>query len=393
MTAITRRAALVAGAATLAIPALAFGAATDKRLVVIVLRGGMDGLAAVAPVGDPAYVGARRELALRETLALDGTFALHPRFANVHAMYRAGEATIVHATSTPYRERSHFDAQNMLETGALRPYARDTGWLNVALGGLNADAKAGRRELGLAIAQQAPLVLRGDASVATWSPSPLPDANADTVSRLMALYGRRDPALAGALQSAVAANAIAMDASGAGMAGRGGYRALEPLAKAAAGFLKRPDGPVAAVLEMSGWDTHANQGGEAGQLANSFTLLDTGLATLKTEMGPAWRNTIVIVMTEFGRTVSPNGNRGSDHGTASAAFLCGGGVAGGKVIADWPGLAGAQLYEGRDLKPTTDLRSVLKGALGDHLSVSGATLANAFPGSSVAPPLRSLVRA
>ncbi len=394
MSALTRRTALGAGLATgfatLAIPSLAFGVASQKRLVVIVLRGGMDGLAAVAPVGDPAYANVRGDLAMTraQTLPLNATFGLHPRLATLHAAYGAGECAIIHATSTPYRERSHFDAQNVLETGGARPYARDSGWLNAALGGLPANSKSGRRELGLAIAQQAPLILRGEASVTTWSPSPLPDANADTIARLMDLYRRSDPALATALESAIAANAVAMDAGG--MAGqRGGYRSIQPLAKAAAGFLKRPDGPVVAVIEMSGWDTHANQGAEAGQLANSFAGLDAGLAALKEELGATWRDTAVVIMTEFGRTAAPNGNRGCDHGTASAAFLVGGAVAGGKVIADWPGLGASQLHEGRDLRPTTDLRAVLKGVLADHMGVSGAA---AFPDSAGVAPMGGLMR-
>ncbi len=396
MSAFTRRAALGAGlatgVATLSIPSLAFGVASQKRLVVVVLRGGMDGIAAVAPIGDPAYRGVRGDLALAQTLPLTSTFGLHPRLTTLHEAYRAGECAIVHATSTAYRERSHFDAQNVLETGGARPYARDSGWLNVALGGLAADAKAGRRELGLAIAQQAPLILRGDASVATWSPSPLPDANADTIARLMDLYRRSDPALASALDSAVAANAVAMEAGGMAGGQRGGYRSVAPLTKAAAGFLKRPDGPVAAVLEMTGWDTHANQGADTGQLANSFAALDAGVASLKQELGPVWRDTAVVILTEFGRTAAPNGNRGCDHGTASAAFLLGGAVAGGRVIADWPGLAPGQLNEGRDLRPTTDLRAVLKGVLGDHLGVSGAALANAFPQSASVGAMHGLVR-
>lgn len=396
---LTRRAAFAAGVATLAIPSLAFGVASAKRLVVVLLRGGMDGLAAAPPVGDPAYVGARGDLAIdrARALALDSAFALHPRLTNLHAGYGAGETVLVHAASTPYRDRSHFDAQNVLETGGARPYARDAGWLNIALAGLPADARAGRRELGLAVAQQAPLILRGQTSIATWSPSGLPEAAQDTVARLMDLYLHRDPALAGALQSAVAANDIAMESGGAGMGGASGgryaARALEPLVKAAAGFLKRPDGPVAAVLEMSGgWDTHANQGVEQGGLANNFALLDEGLGALKTEMGGAWRDTAVVVITEFGRTVAPNGNRGCDHGTGAAAFLYGGAIAGGRVLADWPGLAPAQLYQNRDLRPTTDIRAVLKGLLADHLSASSAALALAFPDSADAAPARGLVR-
>lgn len=384
---ITRRLVIGAGAATLALPAFAFGATTSKRLVVVVLRGGMDGLAAAPPVADPAYANARGVLAQdrTKTLPLDATFALHPRFENLHAMYRAGEVTIVHAASTPYRERSHFDAQNVLETGGAKPYARNAGWLNATLRALPADRTAGRQELGLALAQQTPLILRGDAAVATWSPSPLPDANADTIARLMDLYGRRDAALAGALQSAIAANSVAMDG---GM--RGGGRAIAPLAKAAAQFLKQPQGPVAAVIEMGGWDTHANQGAEGGQLANTFGLLDQGLGTLKTELGETWRDTVVVVLTEFGRTVAANGNRGTDHGTASCAFLLGGGLRGGRVIADWPGLAQSQLHEGRDLRATLDLRGVLKGVVRDHLGVSDA---GAFPDSAAVRPLDDLLRA
>ena len=389
---LTRRlalgAGLVTGLATLAIPSLAFGLASQKRLVVIVLRGGMDGIAAVAPIGDPAYRGLRGDLALTQTLPLDSMFGLHPRLTALHAAYGAGELAVIHATSTPYRDRSHFDAQNVLETGGARPYARDSGWLNAALGGLPVGLTSGRRELGLAIAQQAPLILRGDASVTTWSPSPLPEANQDTIDRLMDLYRRSDPALAAALDSAIAANGVAMEAGAMGT-GRAGYRSIAPLTKAAAGFLKRPDGPVAAVIEMTGWDTHANQGGETGQLASSFAALDSGIAALKTELGPVWRDTVVVIMTEFGRTAAPNGNRGCDHGTASTAFLVGGAVAGGKVIADWPGLAPGQLHEGRDLRATTDLRAVLKGVLGDHLGVTSTT---AFPESADAAPLQGLVR-
>ncbi|MDX2235902.1 MAG: DUF1501 domain-containing protein [Hyphomonadaceae bacterium] len=389
---LTRRSAMAAGLATLAFPAAAFAADSAKRLVVIVLRGGMDGLGAVVPVGDPAYVAARGPLAMDagDLLPLDATFRLHPRLATLHALYGAGDLLVAHAVATPYRERSHFDAQNMLETGGARPYARDSGWLNAALGALGGAAKGGRRELGLAIAAQAPLLLRGTASVATWSPSPMPDADADTLARLMDLYAARDPALAGALDSAITANAIAADAGGMTGGMRGGGRALAPLAKAAAGFLRRPDGPVAAVIEMSGWDTHANQGTAAGALANSLALLDGGVAALKADLGPVWADTVMVIATEFGRTVSPNGNRGTDHGTASALFLAGGAVAGGRVVADWPGLAPGQRHEGRDLRATTDVRAVLKGVLADHLGASGTTI---FPDSTGVAAMGGLIRA
>lgn len=380
------------GAAALTIPSFAFGQsrATDKRLLVVILRGGMDGLSAVAPIGDPAYAGAREHLAIERNvgLALDDTFALHPNLPKFHALYRAGELLPIHACATGYRERSHFDAQNVLETGGARPFARSEGWLNKALGAL----PRSRPEMGIALSAQAPLILRGPTPMATWSPSALPDVENDTVARLMALYQARDPALAHALQSAMAANQVAME-SGADDMSRGGPRAIAPIAQVAGRFLKDENGPIAAVLEVGGWDTHANQGLEQGALARGLLSLDNGLDAFKAEMSAEWANTVVIIATEFGRTVAPNGAGGTDHGTAAAAFLAGGAVRGGRVLADWPGLGRQALHEGRDLRPTSDLRGVIKGVLADHLRVSSAALErDAFPDSADARPVQGLLR-
>ena len=374
-----------AGAAALSFPVFAFGQAqaTDKRLLVIILRGGMDGLSAVPVIGDPTYASLRGRLAVQRSgqgaaLSLDNTFALHPSLPKMHALYRAGELLPIHACATAYRERSHFDAQNVLETGAAAPFARTEGWLNTALGAL----PRARPEMGMALSAQAPLILRGATPVATWSPSGLPDVNTDTMSRLLALYDARDPALANALESAMSANLVAMESGADDMNGRGG-RNIVPMAQIAARFLKDENGPVAAVMETTGWDTHANQGVEQGALARNLTQLDNGLDAFKTEMGAEWRNTVVIVATEFGRTAAPNGGGGTDHGTGAAAFLAGGAVNGGRVLADWPGLSSSALYEGRDLRATTDLRAVFKGVLADHLRISTAALdRDAFPDSS-----------
>lgn len=391
---ISRRLALGAGLAALTIPAVAFGATTRKRLAVVILRGGLDGLAAAPPVGDPAYAAVRGPLAFQrgETLPLDGTFALHPKLAGLKAAWDARELIVCHAVGTSYHERSHFDAQNVLETGAARPYARDSGWLNAALGALPAATSAGRREMGMALSQQAPLILRGPASVGVWSPSALPDADANTVGRILALYRKRDAALAASLESAMAANAIAAEAGSDMAGGKQGYRSITPIAKAAAGFLKQPDGPVAAVIEMTGWDSHANQGTDGGQLAGNLAALDAGLVSLKQELGPVWADTAVLVVTEFGRTAGANGNRGTDHGAGAAAFLVGGAVAGGRVLADWPGLAPAQLFEGRDLRITADIRGVMKGLLADHLGVARVALGEAFPDSAGVAPAGGLLR-
>jgi len=381
-----------AGAAALSFPVFAFGQgqATDKRLLVIILRGGLDGLSAMPAIGDPQYAPLRGRLAIERSnaLVLDDTFALHPNLQTMHALYRVGELLPVHACATGYRERSHFDAQNVLETGAARPFARTEGWLNKALGAL----PRSRPEMGMALSAQAPLILRGDTEVSTWSPSTLPDVDTDTMSRLLALYQASDPALAAALNSALSANTVAMDAGISDM-NAAGPRNLTPVAQIAARFLKEPNGPIAAVMDASGWDTHANQGLEQGPLARGLAGLDSGLDAFKTEMGPAWVNTAVLIVTEFGRTAAPNGAGGTDHGAGAAAFLAGGGVNGGRILADWPGLSRSALHEGRDLRPTTDLRSVFKGVLADHLRVSSTALdRDAFPDSSEILATRDLFR-
>lgn len=393
---LSRRRLLVGatGAAALCFPIFAFGQsqATNKRLLVVILRGGMDGLSALPPIGDPAYAGLRGRLAIPRSgdgaaLALDGAFGLHKNLPKLHRLYQAGELLPVHACATPYRERSHFDAQNVLETGAPAPFARSEGWLNKALGAL----PRSRPEMGLALSAQAPLILRGPTEVSTWSPSALPDVESDTMARLLSLYEARDLALAGALQSAMAANAVAMEAGADDMGG--GARSITPLAQIAARFLKDENGPIAAVMEMSGWDTHANQGLEQGPLARNLVALDNGVDAFKTEMGAAWADVVVVIATEFGRTAAPNGAMGTDHGTGMAAFLAGGALHGGRVLADWPGLGRSALHEGRDLRPTTDLRAVFKGVLADHLRVPSVALErDAFPDSASARPMQGLLR-
>ncbi|MGD9967899.1 MAG: DUF1501 domain-containing protein [Hyphomonadaceae bacterium] len=385
------------GAAALSIPSFALGQAqtTDKRLLAIILRGGMDGLAAMAPIGDPDYASARGRLAAERSgenavLPLDDTFALHPHLAKMHALYRAGELLPIHACATAYRDRSHFDGQNVLETGAARPFARGEGWLNKALGAL----PRSRPEMGVALSAQAPLILRGAAPVSTWSPSVLPDVDDDTIGRLLDLYQARDPALANALNAAMIANSVAADAGASGMNRRGARGQVSSMAQVAARFLNNDAGPIAAVMDVNGWDTHANQGPAQGALGRGLSALDDGLDAFKREMGPAWAHTVVIIATEFGRTVAPNGANGTDHGAGAAAFLAGGAVRGGRVLADWPGLQRSALHEGRDLRPTTDLRGVFKGVLADHFRVPDAALErDAFPDSGSARRIQDLLRA
>jgi uncharacterized protein (DUF1501 family) len=354
-------------------------------LVLAILRGGLDGLAAVAPYADAQYRGLRGALALGApgteggALDLDGTFGLHPALANLHSMYQAGEALVVHAAATPYRERSHFDAQNVLEAGGTTPSGSATGWLNRTLGVLDTDGAA---RGAIALADSVPLVLRGELAVTSWAPSRLPDADEDTLARVRRRYEAADPELAASLNAALDARALAGDAADARMGGRGG-QAVAPLASAAARFLGSADGPRIAVLDVGGWDTHANQGAAQGTLALRLRGLDTGLQLLKTELGTHWQSTSVLVVTEFGRTVAVNGTRGTDHGTAGCAFLVGGAVAGGRVLADWPGLTPRDLHEGRDLRATTDLRALFKAVLHERFGIAeGALARRVFPAAT-----------
>jgi uncharacterized protein (DUF1501 family) len=361
-----------------------------NRFVLVILRGGMDGLGAAPAIGDPDFAPARGPLAqyAAAPLRLDSTLALHPNLVELHAMVGRGEATVVHAVGLAYRERSHFDAQQVLESGGVRPYELSTGWLGRAL--------AGSGSKGIALSTAVPLALRGSASVDTWAPSALPDPSADLVARVERMYAN-DSALAAALDRAkrLHLDAAAMQDDGGGMPG-GGARpgAFPALAQRAAEFLSQPTGPQAAVLEIGGWDTHANQVNPNGPLANGLRQLDAGFAALRNGLlgGGAWNRTVVVAASEFGRTVAINGTLGTDHGTGGVAFVLGGAVRGG-VATDWPGLGRSQRYEGRDLKTTTDLRAVLKGVLGDHLKVASRSLdSDVFPGSEKIRPL-ALLRA
>ncbi|MDX1515424.1 MAG: DUF1501 domain-containing protein [Woeseiaceae bacterium] len=390
--------ALGLGTTVAALPAVSFAATPgDRRFVLVILRGAFDGLALAAPHGDRHYRALRGELALpppdasNGVLELDDLFGLHPSLRNLHDGFRSGEALVVHAVASPYRERSHFDGQDVLENGGADVGVLRDGWLNRALAPLGSRLGS---ERAIAMSQNTPLVLRGGQSVTSWAPSRLPQAEDSTLERLQDLYAD-DAFFATRLAQALTSQAIAAGDDGMRSDPRRGNEAalLKSTMQATARFLTAEDGPTIAVLEAGGWDTHANQGAVAGQLANRFADLDAALAELKRELGDAWQHTVVAVATEFGRTVRVNGTRGTDHGTATAAILAGGAVAGGRVIGDWPGLADRDLYQGRDLRPTTDLRSVWKAVLQQHIGLSASFIdRDVFPDSAAAPPLPNVIR-
>jgi len=390
------------------LPKLARAEGRDPRMLTIVLRGALDGLAAVAPVGDPDWVKLRGDKALvldgkTPALPLDDFFALNPAMPNLHRLYKAGQATIVHATATPYRERSHFDGQDVLESGLARPGRADSGWLNRALGGLQAEARVRRDGRAFAVGPVTPLVVRGPTPVLSWTPTRIQPASEDTMARLLDLYHHTDVELARVLEGrrdlamlAAAGDATVM-APTEGRTLPQGFPAqvrafFADAAGTAAKFLARDDGPRIGALAFNGWDTHVDEGADSGRLATLLGALDGALAAAEKNMGDVWRETVVTVVTEFGRTARINGTNGTDHGTGTVALLAGGALKGGRVIADWPGLKTANLYEGRDLAATTDLRAVLKGLLKDHLRVTDQALAaSVFPGSADVAAMNGLV--
>jgi len=390
-------------AASAALPSVLFAhAGGSSRLVVVILRGALDGLAAVPPYADPDYASLHRELAIAApggpggALALNNTFGLHPSLAFLHERYSAGELIVFNAVASPYRDRSHFDGQNVLENGLSKPVGSADGWLNRALLALPRRA-AGPGERAVAINLNVPLILRGEAPVVSKSPQVAPDVDEDLLTRLADLYSN-DDWFSARLSEAVQTDKMVDDAGALTMPKDAVRPAaadrVSAVAHMAASLMRNDGGPEVAVIEASGWDTHANQGGANGALAQRLAGLDKALRVLADELGPLWPQTAVLVVTEFGRTAAVNGTRGTDHGTGGCAFLAGGAVRGGRVIADWPGLKRAALLDNRDLRPTLDLRSVFKAVLGEHMHVDANTLAKrVFPDSSGARPLQGLIRA
>jgi len=384
------RALLGAAAITYAIPArLSFAAplnaiySSSQRLVVVMLRGALDGLAVVPATGDPAWADLRghAEAAARSqaltlsasgnnyvditahapVLPLDMTFAMHPALKTLHQWYLQKELLVVHAVASPYRERSHFDAQQLLESGGDRPFVQTTGWLGRAL------QNSGHTAMALTAAM--PLALRGADAATTWTPAGRATNHQDLMMRVAQMYGD-DVSLANAFSQAMGQQNMAMGAGeGPGLIG---------LAQQAGKFLSDPQGPRVAWLEAGGWDTHTQQEGRLGRLLPS---LDKALATLRNALGQHWANTSVLVMTEFGRSALFNGSGGTDHGTGGVAFLAGGGIAGGRVVADWPGLARGQLLEGRDLKPTMDIRRLIGPVVQRQFALSPSGVGRVLPGA------------
>jgi len=352
---------------------------TERRFVFVIQRGAADGLDLLRPVGDPGFAPLRGRLIGEEApgLKLDATFTLHPSLVEVGRMYGRGEALFVHAVASPYRDRSHFDGQNVLETGSTKPYAVRDGWMNRLVAMMPRSA-----EEAIAVTSTVPAALRGPVAVASYAPSALPAAADDLMTRVTALYDA-DQQLHAPWQAALEARGLAGGVAGA-------RQDPASLGRLAAGFLTKPDGPRIAMLETLGWDTHS---GQKARLANQLKNLDALIAALRDGLGTTWASTTVLVATEFGRTAAMNGTGGTDHGTGSAAMLVGGAVKGGRVIADWPGLTAADLYQERDLRPTTALDALVTGTVAEALLLDPQQLGRRLFGPTAAGrPLSGLIK-
>jgi uncharacterized protein (DUF1501 family) len=395
------KALLGAAALTFSLPArLSFAASSgdkansEQRLVVVLLRGALDGLAAVPATGDPAWADLRghSEAILRSQaqttaaaiginspnsqsssalLPLDSTFGFHPGLKALHQWYSQKELLVIHAVASPYRERSHFDAQQLLESGGDMPFSQSTGWLGRALqsSGLSA----------MALTASMPLALRGADTASTWTPKGHVSKDQDLVMRVAQMYGNDAP-LANAIGQAMGQMGMSMGADDA--------QGLTGLASQAGKFLANPNGPRVAWLEAGGWDTHTQQVGRLGRL---LPILDDSLAALRNSLGQHWSTTTVLVMTEFGRSAALNGSGGTDHGTGGVAFLAGGQIAGGRVLADWPGLSKGNLLDGRDLRPTLDIRSLIGPVAERQFGLNSVAMKKILPGAPEG--LRDLFRA
>ncbi|WP_256646584.1 DUF1501 domain-containing protein [Thermomonas paludicola] len=379
-----RRSFLGLGAGALAMAAipkfaLAASSASDTRFLLVLLRGGLDGLHALQPLGDPAFAALRGEFASARgqaaALRLNADFALHGSMTCSAGLFASGQLLPVVAVAPPYRHRSHFEAQDCVENGTTGT-SGTTGWLNRCVAAI----PGGK---GLALSAVMPLAMRGTGDVSTWSP-PLANGVDPILWQQLQLLYAADAALAPTFDSIDAG----MEGTSAGN-DKGDLRLPQAMA-AAATFMSAANGPRIGFVEDTGWDTH---GGELAVLDRKLAELDAGLQAFHEGAQPVWGRTVVAIVTEFGRTAAINGTGGTDHGTGGVAFLAGGAVNGGRIAGDWPGLGNAQLNEGRDLLATTDMRALFKGVLRDHLGIARDALAqHVFPESAALSPLAGLVR-
>ena len=327
-----------------------FALASQKklgRMCIIILEGGLDGIAAVPPIGDRNLPKLRKDLIIENELEINPFFGLHPSLKNFANMLHMNEATIIHAVNFPYNRRSHFEGQNIVESGILKPFSSETGWLGRAM---DLSEISGR-----ALSLDTPLLVRGKQKVENFFPASMKGSRNDSQALLEALRNVYEGDLletANILSDQIKASQL-------------DFRARDPvgLATYAGTKMKNSIGPRVSVIRVPDFDTHANQGADKGNHAAQLTIVDDVLKALKDTLGDVWSNTIVVTLTEFGRTARQNGSGGTDHGFGSASFLAGGLLNNSRIISDWPGLKSKNLFEDRDLYATVDMRSVCAACL------------------------------
>ena len=324
-----------------------------KNIVIISLRGGMDGLAAV-PVSDTIINRYRYDLILNQKLKLNSDFSLHPKLKTFHSLWKKNQASFVHATNIPYTQRSHFDGQNIMQTGALKPYTQKTGWLGRGM------KTAGLYESGLALSLPMPLLLRGVEKNNNYFPTWMSLPKRQIIERITRAYDGVEQDKLQEVYNVIMNRPLTM---------QGGDETLDSLSKRTAQILKDPHGPKVAVFDLEGFDTHTAQGNEFGEHADNLQDVDLIVENLFRGMGDDFENTLVMTLTEFGRTVEQNGGNGTEHGYGSAILMAGGLLKKSQVFTDWPGLKQSNLFEGRDLQSTIDSRSIYASAMSSVFNI------------------------
>lgn len=364
-------------------PQIAFAKTnSDNILIWIILRGAWDGLNVLVPYGEPSYYKHRSNLAIAadKLHKVDGLFGFNPALEKLHGLYQNKELLFAHAIASPYRSRSHFDGQKMLENGTNKSGVR-SGWLNRLI-------DADKTHKAIAIDTGLPLILQGDAMADSWYPNRLNERQREI--QLLEEMFANSPKLLANLEQSLKIEELTMGMTG----GKKGRKDIGNITLQTANFLKSSDenSPNIAALELGGWDTHSGQGAIKGRLAGRLNVLEQAILSLKKNLGSKWRKTIIIGCSEFGRTVKQNGTGGTDHGTGSALLLAGGAINGGQIISDWPGLRPSDLYQERDLFPTMDVRSVFKAILLEHLQIKESAVDKIFPNSQKIMPYSGIVK-
>ena len=355
---ITRRDFLKGTATTLFLagfnlPALA-SSSRKKNLVVIMLRGGMDGLCAVPVIGDKNFEKRRKSILIENAIKLNSDFALHPRLIGFNKCWNDNTGSIVHATSIPYTQRSHFEGQNLMESGGRVAYQEKTGWVGRAMKLANLQGD------GLALSLPMPLLLRGIPKNNNYFPGRGKLPREATLDLLRSVYAESSED-----ELLEMMNYIKKRKNEEMMGGTMNYgkRKNKNLARQAATYLRKSDGPRVAVFEVNGFDTHAAQGGVDGTHTKCLVEMDEIFNNLKDNLQEAYKDTIILTVTEFGRTIKQNGGNGTEHGYGTAIFMAGGLLKKSQVYTDWPGLKRKEMYQGRDLNATIDARSVYASAM------------------------------